>query len=194
VPRFATVPASGSGTVLQGSGAVLQARADEENVVSDYNYENHRFELTDDRSRNSAQALEGYPLDITLDDSWPGVSANPNRQRFDADKMLEVADWIDQQVAAIQRGQFTPQALGTTSSVTYGPPDWNAANYLKQASGRVATTVSDYAGQLVTNLQAASTAIRNAAGRYGRAENTNTDSMTSQQNSAAGQQAPTSWT
>jgi hypothetical protein len=172
----------------------LQARADEENAVPDYNYENHRAHFTDDRSQNSAQALEGYPLDITLDDRWPGLTANPNRQRFDADKMLEVADWIDQQVAAIQRGQFTPQALASTASVSYGPADWNAANYLKQASGRVATTVSDYAGQLVTNLQAASAAIRGAAGRYGRAENTNTDSMTSQQNSVTGQQAPTSWT
>jgi hypothetical protein len=178
----------------------LQARAEEEKVVRnndryppDYNYENHRFQLTDDRSRNSAQQLEGYPLDLTPIENWPGLTANPNRQRFDKDKMLEVASWIDRQIEALQRGQFTPQALSSTASVSYGPADWNAANYLKQASGQVAQTVSDYAGQLITNLQGASAAIKAAAGRYGGTENTNADSMTSQQNSVTGQDPSRRW-
>ena len=170
-----------------------QASAEEEKVVPDYDYENHRFQLTDDRSRNAARSLEGYPLDISLNGNWPGLAANHNRQRFDPDKMMEVATWIDRQVEAIQRGQYTPQALAGAASVSYGPPDWNAANYLQEASGRVAKTVSDYAVQLVHNLEAASLAIKNAAGRYGRVENTNTDSMTSQQNSVTSQQPPSSW-
>jgi hypothetical protein len=108
--------------------------------------------------------------------------------------MMDVAAWIDEQIKSLQRGSYTPQALNGTKSVSYGPTDWIAANHLKDASGRVATTVSDYAGDLLTNLQKASEAIKRAAGRYSSAENTNTDSMTSQQNSVTGQQTPTSWT
>lgn len=167
--------------------------------MPDYDYiGSHKFQLTDDKSRNDAQSLDGYPLDVTLE-SWPGLSANPNKQRFDVDKMLEVANWIDGQIRSIQSANYTPQSLAATATVSFGPPDWNAANYLKQSSGQVAKTVSNYAGQLVTSLQEASTAIRTAAAKYGGAETTNADSMTSQQNSAAdqqtpaNQQTPTSW-
>src|SRR5215470_2224977 len=155
----ATVPARSGGT-----GAFLQARADEENVVPDYNYENHRFQLTDERSENYARELDGYPLDITMDRDWPGTTADPNRQRFDADAMIEVANWIDAQVKSIQSATYTPQSLAATASVSFGPSEWNAANYLKQASGSVAKTVSNYVNQLITNLQAASQSIRAAAG------------------------------
>jgi len=162
--------------------------------VPDYDYiGHHQFQLTDDHSRNDAQALDGYPLDILPDSNWPGLSADPNKQRFDTDKMLEVADWIDSQIRSIQGGSYTPASLASTGTVSYGPPDWNAANYLKQSSGQVARTVSNYAGQLVTNLQEASTAIRTAAAKYGGAESTNADTMTTQQNNAAGQPAPQSW-
>jgi hypothetical protein len=172
----------------------LQARADEENVVPDYNYQNHRFQLTDERSENYARALDGYPLDITVDRDWPGTTADPNRQRFDADAMLEVANQIDRKIQSIQSATYTPQSLAATASVAFGPADWNAANYLKQASGDVARTVSNYANQLITNLQAAAQSIRAAAGRNQGAEQTNLDSMTSQQHSVTGQQSPTSWT
>jgi hypothetical protein len=162
--------------------------------VPDYDYiGNHQVQLTADKSRNDAQSLDGYPLDVTLESNWPGQSADPNKQRFDVDKMLAVADWIDGQIRTIQSANYTPQSLAATASVSYGPSDWNAANYLKQSSGQVAKTVSNYAGQLVTNLREASAAIRKAAAKYGGAETTNADSMTSQQNNAADQQTPTSW-
>jgi len=171
-----------------------QAKAQEEKAVPDYDYiGNHQFQLSDEKSENNAQALDGYPLDVRPDPYWPGLSPNPNRQRFDVDKMLEVADWIDGQIKSIQQANYTPQSLASTASASYGPADWNAANYLKQSSGQVAKTVSNYAGQLITNLQEASATIRSAAAKYGGAEQTNTDTMTSQQNAAAGQQQPTSW-
>jgi hypothetical protein len=162
--------------------------------VPDYDYiGNHQVHLSDQKSENDAQVLQGYPLDVAPDPSWPGLTANPNHQRFDVDKMIEVANWIDQQVKLIESPHYKPQSLAGTAQVSYGPPDWNAANYLKAASGRVATTVSDYAVELVTNLKQASSSIRTAAAKYGGAENTNADSMDSQLNNVTGQQAPTSW-
>jgi len=161
--------------------------------VPDYDYRgNHEVQLSNQHSENSAQGLDGYPLDLEYAD-WPGLSADPNKQRFDVDKMLEVADWIDGQITSIQQANYKPQDLAATGQVAYGPAEWNAANYLKQSSGQVAKTVSNYANQLVTNLQQASASIRAAAGKYGGSEQTNTDTMNNQQNNAAGQQAPTSW-
>jgi hypothetical protein len=162
--------------------------------VPDYDYiGNHQFHLTDDKSRNDAQTLAGYPLNVTPDAHWPGLTADPNKQRFDVDKMLEVADWIDSQIKSIQSANYTPESLAGTATVSYGPADWNAANYLRQSSGEVAKTVSNYARQLVTNLQEAATAIRTAAAKYRGAEGTNTDTMNTQQTNLTGQPAPTSW-
>ena len=164
--------------------------------MPDYNYDNHRFQPTDDRSKNYAQSLDGttYHLDVTLQADWPGLGADPHKQRFDVQKMNDVARWIDEQIRTLQQGSYTPQSLPPTASVSYGPTDWNAANNLKAASGEVAKTVSDYANKLIVNLNAASAAIKKAAAHYGGAEQTNLDSMTSQQNSLAGQPSPTSWT
>src|SRR5205823_13948307 len=53
---------------------------------------------------------------FTPDPNWPGLFADPNRQRFDVDKMLEVADWIDSQIKSIQSANYTPQSLATTRS------------------------------------------------------------------------------
>jgi hypothetical protein len=162
--------------------------------VPDYDYiGNHQVQLSNQKSENSAQALDGYPLDVVVDPYWPGLTANPNHQRFDVDKMLEVADWIDRQIESIEGSHYKPQSLAATAQVSYGPPDWNAANYLRESSGRVATTVSDYAVELLKNLKSASSTIRTAAAKYRGAEHTNADTMDSQRNNVAGQQAPTSW-
>jgi hypothetical protein len=189
---MAPVPVPAGGTRTAGGG-LLPARADEENFVRDYDYENHRFQLTDHKSDNYARALDGYPLDVTLDSTWPGQSPDPNKQRFNADAMLDVAKWLDQQVSALQQGTYAPQSVGSTASVSYGPSDWNAANYLKDASGRVAKTVSDYTRDLINNLQQASKSIRAAAANNRGTEQANADSMVNQQNSMPGQDSPTSW-
>ncbi len=161
--------------------------------MPDYDYQNHRFHTTDDKSKNNATQLDGYSLDVTPDKNWPGLSADKNKQRFDVDKMDEVATWIEQQIKTLQTGSYTPQSVAQTGSVSYGPSSWNAANYLKDASGIVAKTVSDYSTQLITSLQSAAGSIRSAIAKYNGSETANTQSMNAQQNSLNSQPTPTSW-
>lgn len=152
--------------------------------MADYNYGDDRVHLGDDKSQNTASGLGGYSLDVSPDGSWPGLSAAPDKQRVDPEKMNAVADTIDGYVQTLQNSGAT-QIQGATS-VSYGPDSWAAAVYLKDASGQVAQTVSSYTQTLIQNLTAASAAIRSATQGYKGAEQTNTHSATNQQNSLDG--------
>jgi hypothetical protein len=156
-------------------------------MVTDYNYGNHRAGLSDsDSSQNSAQSLEGYPLDVQPDASWPGLDANPNELHLDKQGMLGVADAIDRLIEDVGTVDVTQ-----AGSVSFGPDSWQAALFLKDASTQVSGAVNQYAKQLVTNLQQASAAIRAAAGQYGSAEQGSTgDVNTVQSNLDGSSQAP----
>lgn len=152
--------------------------------MTDYEYGDDRVQLTGDSSQNGATAQAGYPLDVRPDGNWPGRSADPNRQRLDTDKMLELASVIDTYVQTLQ-GSGVLQIEGDTT-VSYGPDRWQAAQYLGQASKQVARTVSSYTQQLIQNLQGASLAIKNAAAGYSGAEHANQASAANQQSAVDG--------
>jgi hypothetical protein len=156
-------------------------------MVTDYNYGNHRAGLSDsDSGQNSAQALAGYPLDVQPNADWPGTEGNPRELHVDKHGMLAVADTIDGLIEDIGTIDVTQ-----AGNVSFGPDSWQAALFLKDASGQVAGAVNQYARELVTNLQAASAAIRAAAGQYGSAEQTSADSVNTVQGNLDGSsQAP----
>jgi hypothetical protein len=151
-------------------------------MVTDYNYGNHRANISDsDSSKNSAQSLDGYPLDVQPDSQWPGLDANPNELHVDKQGMLSVADTIDGLIEDIGTIDVTQ-----AGNVSFGPESWNAALYLKDASTQVSGAVNEYAKKLVANLQQASASIRAAAGNYGGAEQTSSDSVSNVQGNLDG--------
>lgn len=146
-------------------------------MVTDYNYGNHRANLSDsDSGQNSAQGLDGYPLDVQPDPSWPGLDGNPNELHVDKQGMLSVADTIDGLIEDIGTIDVTQ-----AGNVSFGPDSWNAALYLKDASTQVSGAVNEYAKKLVANLQQASASIRAAAGNYGTAEQSSSDDVSNVQ-------------
>jgi hypothetical protein len=161
--------------------------------VSDtYNYDAHRVHLSDSDSSKNAAAGIGYHLDVRLQGNWPGLDADPNKQRFDAEKMKAVADKIDGLISTLNgQGSGTPAAIQKHGAPSFGPDTWAAANYLKTAADAMASTVADYTRNLIANLQAAAQSIRSAADSYGKAEDANQQSGQNQQ-ASLGQQ-PTSF-
>ncbi|HVQ93660.1 MAG TPA: hypothetical protein VMU51_21665 [Mycobacteriales bacterium] len=154
--------------------------------MTDYNYDQHRVTLGDDRSQNAATGLTGYPLDVRPDAHWPGLDRNPREQRFDQTAMNDVADKIDQLIADV--GTINVSSAG---AVSFGPDSWQAAVYLKHASGQVAGAVQTYSQQLIQNLQQAAAAIRAAAGNYAGAENASSTGVGNVNNNlAASGEAP----
>jgi len=163
--------------------------------VSDdtYDYNAHRAQLSNsDSSQNSAQGIN-YHLDVQLKKDWPGLSPDPNKQKFDVDKMRQAADRIDNLITSINgTGSGTPQSIQQHGAPSFGPDTWAAAGYLKTAVGQMAATVGKYSQDLVTNLQAASQAIRSAADAYDGTEHTNTQSGQNQQASLTNTTQPSS--
>ncbi|MEP7020107.1 MAG: hypothetical protein ABI808_05615 [Pseudonocardiales bacterium] len=159
--------------------------------MANYDYTQDRVTLGGDTSDNNATGLGGYSLDVSPNGSWPGLSADPNKQRLDTDAMMSVAQSIDNYVQALQNSGHTE--IQGKAAVSYGPDSWGAAVYLKDASSQVATTVSQYTSELITNLTAASGAIRKAAGQYSGAESTNQQSASNQQNSLDGSRSSTGY-
>ncbi|HEV7205611.1 MAG TPA: hypothetical protein VGN18_13460 [Jatrophihabitans sp.] len=147
--------------------------------MADYNYGNDRVHLGDEKSQNTASGLGGYSLDVSRDGSWPGLNAAPDKQRVHPEKMNAVAGTIESIAQGLQASHFTE--IQSSTSVSYGPNSWGAAVYLKDASGQVAQTVTNYTQQLIANLTDAANAIRKASGGYQGAESTNTSSATNQQ-------------
>lgn len=152
--------------------------------MTDYSYTN-RVALTDSTSKNNATDVGGYPLDVSPDGSWPGLSADPNQQTLDTDKMLTIADALDSMVQTLQNSSVMSD-VQSTASTSYGPQNWEAAVYLQQANKEVANTVANYTTQLIKNLSGASAAIRAAASGYTGAETTNVQSAQNQSNAIPG--------
>jgi hypothetical protein len=154
--------------------------------MADYNYGgDKRVSLGDDTSDNGASGLGGYTLNVVPDQNWPGMSADPNKQKVDADAMNDVATTIDNLVESLQ-GSAISDVTTKSAQANYGPDSWGAASYLKDATGQVATAVTQYTQELITNLQSAAKAIRNATGQYTGAESTNKASAGNQQSAVDG--------
>lgn len=149
--------------------------------MTDYGYTQH-VQLTGEESKNDADSLSGHSLDVTPDQHWPGTSADPGKTRHDPDKMGAIIEQLQQFVEAMQNSGAA-EIRGKTSSVSYGPPDWQAATYLKSATDQVGQLVSQYAQQLSKNLTDAASSIQSALAHYGGAENANTGSAKNQQSS-----------
>lgn len=147
--------------------------------MADYNYSHDRVKLGGDTGDNNASGLGGYSLDVSPDGKWPGMSADPNKQRLNADDMITIAQTIDNYVEALQNSGAAE--IPSKAAVSFGPDSWQAAVYLKDASGQVAKGVSEYTTKLISNLQAASTAIKNASGKYSGAESANQQGAANQQ-------------
>lgn len=158
--------------------------------MTDYNYDQHRATLDgSDRSRNTATNLSGYSIQIKPESDWPGLERNPREQRFDKDAMIGVTDAIKGLVAELGTIDLT-----SAGSVSFGPDSWQAAVYLREASGQVARTVNTYAQELIRNLEQATANIRAAAINYGGAENANTAAVTAVDNNLAASPAPSGTT
>ena len=152
--------------------------------MTDYDYSHQRVALTGDSGENGAATLGGYSLEVQKQPNWPGTTADPNSQRLNTDRMLDVASVIDGYVQALQNSGAL-QVEGDTA-VSFGPDRWQAAVYLGEANKQVARLVSQYTNKLIQNLTDASTAIRKAAGGYHGAESANQHSAGNQQASLDG--------
>jgi len=146
--------------------------------VPDYDY-NHITLSDSDRSKNTATDIDGYPLDVTLQQGWPGTSADPHQARYTPAKMRDVADWLDQTANDLQG---MPTRLNEVAGkANYGPNTWNEARHLGDASKQVLTAVVQYSNEILTNLHAAAQSIRAAADKYDGGESANEQSMANQQ-------------
>jgi len=163
--------------------------------VSDdrYDYNAHRAHLSgSDSGQNSAEGIN-YHLDVQLQKDWPGLDPDPKKQKFDVQKMRQAADRIDGLISGLTGGgSGTPQAIQQHGSPSFGPDTWAAASYLKTASQEMASTVGKYSQDLITNLQAASQAIRTAADGYDGTEHANVQSGQNQQASLDNTSQPSS--
>jgi len=148
--------------------------------VSDrYNYDEHKVQLdSQDSSKNSAQALAGYHLDVRLQPGWPGLDPDPNKLAFDSKQMGAIADRIDRLLDNLTStsGAGTPQSILAKGVPSFGPSTWAAASYLQTATSQVAGTVAQYAQDLILNLQGAAQAIRTAIANHDKAEHANQQS------------------
>jgi uncharacterized protein YukE len=155
--------------------------------VPDYDYEHLTLDKND-RSQNTATDIEGYPLDVTLQEGWPGTSADPHQVRYNPAKMREVADWLDQTANDLQG---MPGRLNEVAGkANYGPDTWNEARHLGDASKQVLTAVVGYSNEILTNLHAAAQSIRTAADKYDGGESANEQSIANQQRTVPDTGAP----
>jgi hypothetical protein len=163
--------------------------------VSDdrYDYNAHRAHLSDsDSAQNSAQGIN-YHLDVQLQKDWPGLSPDPNKQRFDVHKMRQAAGQIDHLIRVLTGGgSGTPQSIQQHGAPSFGPDTWAAASYLKTAAQEMAGTVGKYSQDLIDNLRAASEAITAAANGYDGTEHANVQSGQNQQASLDNTAQPSS--
>lgn len=153
--------------------------------MSDYNYgSDDSVHLGDQESENHAGSLAGYSLDVRVDPTWPGTSADPNKTRVDPDKLKKIADDIDKLVVAFQDSSVTDNVTQKASNAKFGPGTWHAATYLQQASTNATTLINQYTTGMISNLSAASAAIRAAAGGYGGGEQANVTTANNQQSAS----------
>jgi hypothetical protein len=160
--------------------------------VSDtYNYDAHRAHLSgSDSSQNSAHGIN-YHLDVRVDKNWPGLNPDPNKQKFDVEKMRQAARKIDELISALEGGgSGTAQSVQKSGAPSFGPDTWAAATYLKTAAEQMAGAVGKFTTDLVGNLRTAAQTIRAAADAYDKTEGANEQSGRNQM--AGAQQQPSS--
>jgi hypothetical protein len=133
-------------------------------------------QLTDDRSKNGATSLSGYPLDVRPASDWPGQNGSASIQIRSPDVLTEVSGWLNQRASEVQS---LPQWLGQQTSVSFGPASWHEANNLKDASQAVAQAVSDFMTKVVQNMQQAAATIDAVHSTYLGTENANAQTFQS---------------
>jgi hypothetical protein len=159
--------------------------------VPDYHNYQH-VTLGDDRNKNTAGDIDGYPLDVQPDSRWPGTQADPSKARYNVQKMRDLADELDK--AANDLSNVPTRLNEKAAKANFGPNTWYEANHLADASGQVLGAVVKYSQEILANLHAAATAIRTAADKYDNGEQANQQSFANQQaslpNSGGTQTAP----
>ena len=93
--------------------------------------------LGSDRSANSAQALEGYPLDVRPDGTWPGLEGS-GQLRVRPEAVRELSDLLKERARAAEP---LPDRVTRVTSVRFGPATWQEANNLADACRQVRDAV-----------------------------------------------------
>jgi hypothetical protein len=113
--------------------------------------------LTGERSHNGAQALQGYPLDVRPDGSWPGLDTSSGKLRYQPEELKRISEWL---IAQKGQTQSLPQWLSSATQVSFGPATWHEATNLKKASDLLSAAVAEHVGNVVANLAEASASIK----------------------------------
>jgi hypothetical protein len=142
---------------------------------SGYDAADLNVQLTGERSQNGARALEGYPLDVRPDGSWPGLDTASGQVRVRPEELKRVSQWL-----ATQAGytESLPQWLSSATAVSFGPASWHEATNLKDASEMLTRAVAEHISKVVLNLGQANASITAAHAAYDTTEQSNTDTMT----------------
>jgi hypothetical protein len=135
-----------------------------------YDRQGYDVHLGGDRVANAARALDGYPLDVQPDSTWPGLEGSGDIL-VQPDAVRGLSDLLKRHADA---AASLPGWLTMATSVSFGPPTWYEANNLKTASELVRGAVETYIKDVLANMAATAQALDEAAGHYGRAEQANT--------------------
>lgn len=130
---------------------------------TDYNYEEGLAVglSATDRSKNGAVQATGYPLEVSRDPNWPGLSARAGRFAADPDTMDALADDLLKEAEFVQQ---VPQRLAAEAvGVRFGPEQWSAASSLTSANRIVADAIRRYTEEMVKTMTEAATAVKKAA-------------------------------
>lgn len=152
--------------------------------MTDYDYNNHRVTLDDnDSSKNGAQDISGYDLDVNPDPHWPGTAGSKRTQRHDVEKMRAVSKQIGYWIQTLNNNAGGSNSIsGRVAGTSFGDQSWAAAQYLSKANDSAAATIDKFTGELIKSLTAAQTAIDQAANKYEATEKANKQSAQNQQN------------
>lgn len=161
--------------------------------MSDYDYEHHRVSLTNEQSQNDVKPLEGfdYSIDIQPDPHWPGLSADPHSLTLDRHALEDVITDLDALAAPLRGiGTFT-RTSDAAQKASFGPDEWYAARFLKQATSSVAQAIDTYGQQLLGNIEQAIAQVRATLANMDHAEQQNVQGFTNQSASLEAPGAPT---
>lgn len=126
-------------------------------------------------SENSGtyQPALGYPLDIQLDGSWPGLAAETGKTRFRPEEMKAVATWLRSKAAELE--SLPTNLRSEVGSTQFGPAAWVQATNLATTNAQVTNTVGEYWALVLTNLNRAADAIEASADQLATMELANID-------------------
>jgi hypothetical protein len=132
---------------------------------ADYDYNQHRADLTGEHGKNYVQPLSGYDaaLDMQPDPNWPGLDPDPSRMMLDRTALEGVLAELKGLLASVHGASGFTQITQLAAEARFGPDQWQAAKFLKDAANQVSKGLGDYGAQLVANLEGAIAAIQQAA-------------------------------